>query len=105
MASQFRASSSFGRESDTADIPGFATVLERLGDILAEDGGLCVTGQAGDSMSAYAALLKVPANVVVINLSLPSDLELEVFRFTGTGLEPEPIARKLHVSVKTVQTH
>ena len=34
-----------------------------------------------------------------------SDRELEVFRMIGNGLTLEQIARKLHIGVKTVETH
>jgi DNA-binding CsgD family transcriptional regulator len=34
-----------------------------------------------------------------------SDRELEVFRMIGSGLTSDEIARKLHIGVKTVETH
>jgi len=34
-----------------------------------------------------------------------ADRELEVFRMIGNGLTLQQIARKLHVGVKTVETH
>jgi len=34
-----------------------------------------------------------------------SDRELEVFRMIGEGLTSEQIARKLHIGVKTIETH
>jgi len=34
-----------------------------------------------------------------------SDRELQVFQFLGSGLSPQEIARQLHLSVKTVETH
>ena len=34
-----------------------------------------------------------------------SDRELEVFELTGTALSTREIADKLHLSVKTIETH
>lgn len=38
-------------------------------------------------------------------LDLLSDRELEVFELTGKGLSTKEIAEKLHISVKTVESH
>ncbi len=38
-------------------------------------------------------------------LDLLSDRELEVFELTGKGLSTKDIGEKLHISVKTVESH
>jgi DNA-binding NarL/FixJ family response regulator len=40
-----------------------------------------------------------------VGVSQLSDRELEVFQFVGQGLSTREIAERLHLSVKTVETH
>ena len=64
-------------------------------------GGIAVSEQTASH------LLDVMAGTHAIHSSLAalSDRELDVYRLLGSGVEPHEIARKLHLSIKTVDTH
>jgi len=78
------------------------TLLEAVRHVL--DGGVYVS----DAMRER--LLERPAETVAGGgngspLAQLSDREMEVFRLIGQGLAPRHIAERLHLSVKTVETH
>ncbi|MEX2463760.1 MAG: response regulator transcription factor [Balneolaceae bacterium] len=77
------------------------TLVTALRQIL--NGGIYLSEKIGSKMimkmaSGNAAKSDNP-------LDLLSDRELEVFELTGKGLSTKDIGKKLHISVKTVESH
>ena len=64
-------------------------VRESLAALINRQPDLRVCGQAGDSASAYAALDRAPADVVVVDLSLPGESGLELIKRLQ-ALTPRP---------------
>ena len=55
-------------------------VRESLVTLISRQPDLCICGQAGDSSSAFAAMLRVMADVAVVDLSLPGESGLELIK-------------------------
>jgi DNA-binding NarL/FixJ family response regulator len=59
-----------------------------------------ISAQILDALSASRAGKSAPSSVSTL-----TDREFEVYRLIGQGKEPHEIARLLHLSIKTVDTH
>lgn len=55
-------------------------VRESLVALIGRQPDLCVIGQAGDSPAAFAAMLREPADIAVIDISLPGESGLELIK-------------------------
>src|SRR5258708_35968681 len=64
-------------------------VRESLVTLIGRQPDLCVRGQAGDSATAFAAMLREPVDVAVIDISLPGESGLELIKRLQTLL-PAP---------------
>ncbi len=76
-------------------------VLTAIREVL--NGGLFVSKHVSDNIVS-----KVTGNVALGDRhrwSALSDREMEVFVLMGKGYGPQQIAKRLHISVKTVETH
>ena len=55
-------------------------VRESLVALIGCQPDLCVRGQAGDSATAFAAMLREPVDVAVVDISLPGESGLELIK-------------------------
>jgi DNA-binding NarL/FixJ family response regulator len=80
------------------DVNKVVTAIRRL-----REGGICVSDEVADQMLNRSATRRSPGDTSFVRFL--SDRELEVVNLIGNGLTTREIAVKLHVSVKTVETH
>ena len=64
-------------------------VRESLVALISRQPDLCVRGQAGDSATAFAAMLREPVDIAVVDISLPGESGLELIKKLQT-LSPVP---------------
>src|SRR5439155_797467 len=81
------------------DHPLFRKGLEQL---IHSDGGFMVCGEAGDAAEAMEVIRKLHPDLAIVDLSLPGANGIELI---GKGIEARQIAKQLHLSRKTVETH
>ena len=55
-------------------------VRESLVALISRQPDLCVRGQAGDSATAFAAMMREPVDIAVLDLSLPGESGLELIK-------------------------
>src|SRR5471030_595702 len=64
---------------------------ESLAALLDRQPDLCVCGQAGDSATAYAEIVRLQPEIAVVDLSLPGESGLELIKKLQ-ALDPAPRA-------------
>jgi DNA-binding NarL/FixJ family response regulator len=55
-------------------------VRESLVTLISRQPDLCVCGQAGDSVTAFTAMLREPVDIAVVDISLPGESGLELIK-------------------------
>jgi DNA-binding NarL/FixJ family response regulator len=72
-------------------------VRESLVSLIDGQPDLCVCGQAGDSPAAFAAMLREPADLAVVDLSLPGESGLELIKkLQSISPPPQVLVLSMH---------